>query len=622
MLISTTTTNSNGNYVFGGMADGTYSIRVVNGTVTSTRGGGSSCSTCLPVQTFRSYNIGGGITSVTDEVGGANPSQTDVAAGTLTGAQSVSQVLLASNGVVGIDFGFNFNTIVNTNEDGQGSLEQFIVNSNNLDETGLDIEANASFDPAVSDDTSIFMIPTSSDPLGRTADANYASGYFDISISNGNPLSSITSDNTKIDGRTQTAYSGDTNVGTVAASESNVGTSATTLPDYNLPEIQVHGSSGDVFITTATNVSIRNLSVYANNNSGIRVDGGLIEINGNLIGVNALGTNAGNINIGIENAGGNMLVYNNYIATNIDTGIVIDAGTSNVIQNNHITSNGDASCDDNILINSGSGIVIQQNLIENAASLGIDAAATTGNLIISENTITGSGQDGGNCVGMVKNMGIELGGSNSQITNNVIHSNGGAGLATTGIGTGNLISQNSFYANGTAGDALGIDLNGDGVTLNDSGDGDSGSNNLNNFPVINTAFISGSNIIVSGWSRPGATVEFFLTDINEGTAASSDNQVGYSLNYGEGQIYMGSAVEGSGSDQDSTSSSYSDADGNIDNTNRFKFTTPLPSGTVIGETLTATATLSNSTSEFGPIIALKVSTIITNRRITYRVNPN
>lgn len=621
-LVNTTTTNANGQYVFGGMADGTYSIRVVNSTVTSSRGGGSACSTCVPVQTFRTFNTGAGNTAVTNEVGGTNPSQVDAAAGTITGAQSVSQVSLASNGVVGIDFGFNFNTIVNTNEDGQGSLEQFIVNANNLDETGLDIESNSIFDPAAGDDTSIFMIPTSSDPLGRTVDANYTSGYFDIFISNGNPLSDITSDNTKIDGRTQTAYSGDTNSGTIGAGGTAVGTSAVALPDYDRPEIQVHRNGGDVFITNATNVSIRNLSVYANNNSGIRIDGGDLSIMENLIGVNALGANAGNIILGVENSGGNITVEGNYIATNTDSGIYIGAGTSNVIQNNHITSNGDAACDDNININSGSGIVIQHNLIENAASLGIDAASSSGNLIISENTITGSGQNGGNCGGGPENMGIELAGNNSQITNNVIHSNGGAGLATTGSGTGNLFSQNSFYANGTAGAALGIDLNGDGVTLNDSGDVDTGSNNLINFPAIQNAFISASNIVISGWSRPGATLEFFLTDINEGSAATGDNQLGNTQDYGEGQIYIGSAVEGSGSDQDGTSSSYTDVDGNTDNTNRFQFSISLPPGTILGETITATATLSNSTSEFAPLMTLKVSTIITNRRITYRVNPN
>ena len=75
-------------------------------------------------------------------------------------------------------------------------------------------------------------------------------------------------------------------------------------------------------------------------------------------------------------------------------------------------------------------------------------------------------------------MGIELGGSNSTLSFNIIHTNGGAGVATTGSGTGNTFTRNSFYANGTVQDALGIDLEGDGVTLNDNNDSDSGSNIL------------------------------------------------------------------------------------------------------------------------------------------------
>ncbi|MEZ4811737.1 MAG: Calx-beta domain-containing protein [Allomuricauda sp.] len=621
-LAGTASTNSSGDYNFGGMADGSYTVRVVNSTVRSTRGGGSGCVTCIPVQTYRNYNTSGTFVDVTDEVGGVSPSSVDASAGTLTGAQTASAVTIAGNGVVGLDFGFNFNTIVNTNEDGQGSLEQFIVNANNLNETGLDIESNSIFDPAAGDDTSIFMIPTSTDPLGRTADGNFSGGIFDISITNGNPLSEITSDNTVVDGRTQTAYSGDTNSGTVGSGGTAVGVSAINLPDYDRPEIQVHRNGGDVFQINADAVTIRNLSIYAGSNAAIKLNGGSADIIANLLGTNATGANAGNIDYGVENSGGNVLVDGNYIATNTDGGIYIDAGTSNIIQNNHITSNGDSACDDNITLNSGSGIVIQQNLIENAASLGIDGASISGNVTITENTITGSGQDGGNCTGTVKNMGIELAGSNSQITSNIIHSNGGAGLSLIGSGTGNLISQNSFYANGTATQSLGIDLNGDGVTLNDNGDVDSGANGLMNFPIINFVTISGSNLIIKGWSRPGATIEFFFTDINEGTAVVGENTLGLSTDYGEGQIYLGAAVEGSGSDLDASTSSYTDVDGNTDNTNKFQFSLPLPLGTTLGDKITATATLLSSTSEFAPFSVVKVASMITNRRITYRVNRN
>lgn len=621
-LLDTVVTDSNGDYVFGGVADANYSVRVVNTSVRSTRGGGTGCSSCIPVQTYRNYNTTGTSQDVTNEVGGTAPSSSDSDVGVFTGAQTVSAITMAGSGIVGLDFGFNFNTIVNTNENGQGSLEQFIINSNNLEETGLNIEANGIFDPAAGEDTSVFMIPTSSDPQGRTGDPNYNSGYFDIFISNGNPLTNISSDNTKIDGRTQTAYSGNTNSGIIGSGGVTVGTSSIVLPNYELPEIQVNRGDGDVFVIDAANIQIRNLSVYADSNSAIKIDGGSVDVQDNLLGVNALGANSGNIDIAIENVGGDMLVDGNYIATNTDTGVLISAGSSNIIQNNHITANGDEACDDNILVNGGNGIVIQQNLIENAASLGIDAASSSGNLTISENTITGSGQNGGNCGGSIKNMGIELGGNSSQLNNNVIYSNGGSGLATTGTGTGNLISQNSFYTNGTIAEALGIDLNGDGVTINDSGDADSGSNNLLNFPIISTCYVSGNNMVLSGWARAGVTIEFFFTDINEGTASDGDNQLGLTQDYGEGQTYLGNGVEGSGSDSDTRSTSYSDVDGNNDNTNHFRFTIPIPSGSSVGEKITATATLANSTSEFSPMATLKVQSIITNRRITYRVSMN
>ncbi|MCP4975017.1 MAG: sodium:calcium exchanger [Maribacter sp.] len=627
-LIDTQITDATGTYVFAGMINGTYSIRVVNGSVTSSRPGGSACVSCLPVQTFKTEYIASTLVERPNEVGGADPSTVDTGTGVLTGAQTIGVATITNEGVAGLDFGFNFNTIVNTNEDGQGSLEQFIVNSNEIGETGLDIEANTIFDPAAGDDTSVFMIPTTADPLGRTADANYSSGYFDINISNGNPLTTITDNDTRIDGRTQTAYSGNTNAGSVGSGGSAVGTSGTLLSNFDRPEIQVHRDGGDVFMIQGGGTIIRNISVYAGNNAGIRIDSGSATISNNLLGVNALGVNAGNIDYGVEITSGMAVVDGNYIATNTDAGLMINGGTSTTIQNNHITSNGDSACSDNITIQSGSGVVIQQNLIENAASLGIDGDGVSGNITITENTITGSGQDGGNCSGNVENAGILLDGNNSSIANNIIASNGGAGIVLAGGNTsGNLISQNSIYANGTASDALGIDLDasdniGDDVTLNDNGDGDNGPNDLLNFPIFESITTDGTNLILQGWARPGAIIELFITDISEGTASSGDNELGMSTDYGEGQTYLITLIEGSASDLDGTSSSYTDADGNADNTNKFRFSIPLPGGASVGNWLTATTTISNSTSEFSPLSQIKVRTIITNRRITHRVNRN
>ncbi|WP_286911178.1 beta strand repeat-containing protein [Maribacter sp. UBA6511] len=621
-FVRRTTSKVSGDYSFGGMADGDYYVKLVNSTVRSTRANGINCTTCVPVQTFRSYGDVNNNIEVLDEIGGADPTAfSDSALGVFEDSQSLSLVSIASSGVANIDFGYNFNTIVNTNEFGQGSLEQFILNSNTLGEVGLDIEANAIFDPAAEEDVSIFMIPPTGDSFGRTADVNYnAAGYFDILLDNANTFSVITGTNTIIDGRTQTAYSGDSNAGTVGSGGAGVGIANTALPNYTRPEIQIHRNGGDVLRLNGSNVTIRDISLYANNNAGVRVQGGSATISNNLLGVNALGASAGNIDYGIEQTGGDLSAISNYLSSNTIAGIFIDGGTRSTVQFNHLDSNGSTACDDNILIEDGSTIIIQENLIESAAASGIEIDNVDG-VTVSNNNILLSGQNGGDCNGSYEGMAIKLSGDDSVIDQNRIYSNGSEGVVVLS-GASNTISQNSIYANGTVVPSLGIDLGMDGVTLNDNSDSDSGPNNLENFPIINSAFISGSNLVVTGWASPGSTIEVFFTDVNEGTATLGDNQLGLTQDYGEGQTYIGTAVEGSGDDQDTTTSSYADPDGNTDNTNKYKFVFPLPSGTVVGDLITTTGTRSNSTSEFSPEIIISAYTVITNRNITYRIKGN
>jgi len=65
---------------------------------------------------------------------------------------------------------------------------------------------------------------------------------------------------------------------------------------------------------------------------------------------------------------------------------------------------------------------------------------------------------------------------------NTVAFNAGAGVSVES-GTGNAILSNFIFSNAE----LGIDLGSDGVTPNDKGDGDSGPNNLQNFPLLDTA---------------------------------------------------------------------------------------------------------------------------------------
>jgi hypothetical protein len=54
------------------------------------------------------------------------------------------------------------------------------------------------------------------------------------------------------------------------------------------------------------------------------------------------------------------------------------------------------------------------------------------------------------------------------------------------------VRGNSIFANGTAAGDLGIDLDNNGVTFNDTNDVDTGTNGLQNFPVLTSARTSAS----------------------------------------------------------------------------------------------------------------------------------
>ena len=626
-------TDTNGNYNIGGMANGVYNLRVANTTIRSNRNTGPLCGSCIPVQTYRvGYNGGGNFDFVTDEIGGSNPSGVDTPPGSaaspqLFGAQSSSIITISNEGLVAIDFGFNFNTIVNTNTSDQGSLEQFIINSNNLNNTGLDIEPhpnNSTLDPVPGEDTSIFMIPPTGDPFGRTADANYnANGFFDINMGTNN-LTAISSPNTTIDGRTQTAYSGNTNNGITVSSGSLVGVGATALPDFEQPEIQIRRASGSGygFNIASNNTTIRNLAIYGNSDGFdcIEIDSGSdILITENYIGTDALGDLVSNYKNGVLMDNGGASITNNYVANADQSGVRINTSTTANIQNNHFFENGRSECDNAIRTLGGTGILIEQNLIEDSGKYGIDNGGST-DVTINQNTIRGTGS-ANICT---EAAGIRILTSSTEITENNIHNNGETGIYFSGgASTGNLISRNSIFANGTNTPGLGIDFFQNGTTLNDSGDGDSGPNGLINFPVFESASIRGTRLTVTGWSRPNATIELFLTDIDKGTAMAGSNTLGLTQDYGEGQIFLASVVEGSTADTDATTnSSYTDVDGNTDTTNKFSFDIILPNTIPVRSLITATATIANSTSEFSSEFELTYATVITNRRITYRVTPS
>ncbi len=606
-------TDAQGRYSYVPGSAGTFYIRVVNNFVTSSRGGACALATnvttapasCtqLPVQTYRT-NAG---TAVTNEVGGRNPALVDAGlvnatgttlnttsgalTGTVTGqAQSFAQVTLAtaSSKAANVDFGFNFDTIVSSRDAGQGSLRQFILNSNALVNAGLDqTEAGNTVASAVTkapgEEVSIFMIPTT--------DPNYSSGV--VTIRPVTKLDTITAASTTINGKTQTAYTGDLRA-SVAPSFDAAGALTNAASVTRGPEIVIQGPTTNIGPGFDTGLNAR-----------------FVKFEG--VGVQSFvaGAAAGH---GLLLLGDNPTVRDSDMLQNQGSGIQVSTNTTtlvangqllnNVFRGNGVVTNSGA---DGISLEGSTGFTIDNNYVQGSGAFGIDLTPreSNNNTTLTNNIVTANGSSAGT---LLQNGGISLRrASNTLVSTNRIFSNTGDGIIVqggTGTATGNRLTQNSIYNNGE----LGIDLNagtannGDGVSLNNATNSSStvGGNNMLNFPVLESVQIEGSNLVIQGFSKPNTTLEFFIADADPS-------------NFGEGRTYLSAFVEGSVQDTNATTGTYGPAAVNsvlqgTDTTNRFSFTFPLPSGVTTGTFITATATClsansctaatNNSTSEF------------------------
>lgn len=584
-FVSATTTDAGGQYNFPGLVSGNYTVRVVNSTVSSSRPG--YVNTLLPVQSFRANASTGAAVSDPSRVGGERPSVADAgngAAGTtlntttgaftagITGqAQSIAPVTLNGGNLTGLDFGFNFDTVVNINDSGQGSLRQFIINSNTLTNGGLN-QAGLT----AGRETTLFMISDGAAHPGLRAGLTnlFSAGAAPITLTAALP--SITDANTAIDGTRQTAITGDTNA---AINESTTG-----------PEIIIDVAAGPGLQSVAANTIIDSVGVMGAN------------------GAAAIG--AGIFFDGASVAGS--IIRNSTVWNNDDGGITIQNGATGVQVTNNITRNNGQTTPnaDGLELVGASGNTISGNQMLNNPGYGIDLRTTSNN----NNTITGNliKNNGASATDQDAGIGLRTG-SNNTISLNTITGNQGDGIVVlAGANTGNTFTRNSIFANGDLGIDLGGANTGDGVTVNDNGDGDTGANDLLNFPVLTDAFVSGANLVLNGFARPGSVIELFV--------AAPD-----ATGFGEGQTYLVTLTEGSAGDADATVGLYtSPVNGRnvgTDLTNRFQFTIPLPAGVSTGTALTATATLSANTSEFSNYYTVTNTAAAPNIVLTKSINP-
>jgi parallel beta-helix repeat protein len=317
-----------------------------------------------------------------------------------------------------------------------------------------------------------------------------------------------------------------------------------------------NGGDG-VYVNFARNVDIggggageRNV-ISGNTADGVYLTTNNVLVAGNFIGTDLNGHTAlpnrwSGVHIaGASNTVGGPVDQRNVISGNGYAGVYVTSGDLNTVYNNLIGTDVTGNAD---LGNAAWGIFV------NGSSQNRIGGPGLGN-VISGNDADGifvvNGSDNlvqGNRIGLtlLSDVSLRNGGDGVLIGDtggpamrtlvggagpddgNVIAYNSGRGV-NVAVGTNNPVYGNSIYANGL----LGIDLNDDGVTLNDVNDTDAGPNDLQNFPVITTAVVTPTNVVVKGSlnSAPGS----YYIDVYA-------NPIGDPSGHGEGKIYLGSTT--------------------------------------------------------------------------------
>jgi len=275
-------------------------------------------------------------------------------------------------------------------------------------------------------------------------------------------------------------------------------------------------SSGNLVLGNYIGTDPAGTSGMGNNGDGIDVD--TADCTDNTIGGTAVG--AGNViasstDDGIDPDANGTIIQGNLIGTD-RTGAVALGNSSDGIDVDGVTS----------------GMLIAGNLISGNTGRGI-VIDLSQNIRIETNFvgISGSGQPLGNgSSGITLDesvAGCVIGGA-ANGTGNVVAFNGAIGIEiSSDAGSGNAILGNSIVGNGS----LGIDLEEDGPTLNDPGDGDGGPNQLQNFPVITSAARLGPNVTIRGTLNSAPTTNFRLDFFSNASADPSG--------FGEGQLFLG-----------------------------------------------------------------------------------
>jgi CSLREA domain-containing protein len=342
---------------------------------------------------------------------------------------------------------------------------------------------------------------------------------------------------------------------------------------------------------------------------GVTIDGytqGLATPNTLAVGDNALllieldasgavNPNPNVLSIGLSVGGGGSIVRGLVINGYSTEGIRL-SNPDNTIEGNFIGTDPTGAID----LSSGTGVGIDssnntiggtapaaRNLISgNSTAISIKNSSGSGNQVLN-NYI---GTDSFGTSPIPNGLGVIIvGASNNTIggtsagSGNLIAFNTSSGIAIAQSATGNNISGNSIHSNGS----LGIDLGAGGITPNDAGDGDTGDNNLQNFPVLTSASSAAANTTIHGTLNSTPGTQFRVEIFSSPSCDDSGNGEGKKL------IDSGNLVTNAGGD--------------------LSFASVVPTASLAGPYITATATdPSNNTSEFSKCIPALAATLVVN----------
>jgi len=411
--------------------------------------------------------------------------------------------LIANNGMRDIDIWYGDSTVI------QGNY------------IGVNVTGNASLTAA----SNIYLILTNSNTQNTLVRDNLVSGGDNFGIS-------IGGDNAEIYGNyLGVNAAGDTLInswGNHSAIEIAITADNTKIGSPLLADRNIANSSSLIVGIYGTNTTIQN------NYLGLNANGESIGA-GHIYAISNSGTNTliggssllgeGNVLAGKSGSDGVLqlnaatIVKGNLIGTNALGTVAVGSSKGIDIESSGNVIGGPNPGDGNLISGHDSGIFVNGGDINNIIQ---------GNLIGTDLSGTGSIPNGvGILFGDTRNNivgGTAVGEANTVAYNNT---DGISFWVGGGTNLGNKISANRIHHNGTQG----IDLNINGIDVNDNLDPDTGANNLQNYPIITNGVMNGTfdtvTIDSTFNSLPNETfdIEFFATYLGNG-----NNQ---------GEIYLG-----------------------------------------------------------------------------------